>query len=257
MSTEPLLRPDQRRRQSSANGDNALTPEPHRSGSKHISDAILGATDGLTVPFALTASLSSLGSSNIVVIAGLAELLSGAISMGVGGFLSGKNEYDHYMTELAREKQEIEEVPHQESDECISILRDFGVSKDLCRAFVHELRADKAKWVDFMMKFELGLGEQPERLDAVYTGAVIGGAYFVGGLVPLLPYFFLDTWTALWVSVGVTAVTLFIFGYIKTYVGRKNKVNALKGGIEVLLIGAIAAVSAYGIVRLIGAPDEG
>ena len=257
--TDPLVASAHNRLASTdaASNNDYTHTEPHISSgfSSLLSDATIGLSDGLTVPFALTASLSSLGSSELVVIAGLAELFSGAISMGVGGYLSSLNDIETYQRERLREEDEVETIPHREMEECVEILAEFGVPREICYDFVCELRKRPEKWVDFMMKFELGLGDKPQPSDCWKKAVVIGGSYFIGGLVPLLPYFFFDPFTALMVSIAITGVVLFAFGFIKNYIGRKNKMAAFKSGMQVLFVGGLAAGSSYAIVKMIGGTD--
>lgn len=222
--------------------------EEHLQSSDLLRDIVIGMSDGLTVPFALAAGLSGAVSSNsIIVIAGIAEIAAGSIAMGLGGFLAGQTERDHYESELKREYDEVERVPEIEKAEVKEFFEKIGLSEDMQTKAVEEIAKDKKKWVDFMMKYELGL-ERPDPKRASKSAFNIGISYIVGGLVPLSPYFFIGTPAqALKVSVVVTLVCLFIFGFFKS---RITGINAWGGAIRVTLIGAVAAGAAYGVASL-------
>ena len=222
--------------------------EEHLKSSDALRDIVIGMSDGLTVPFALAAGLSgAVLSTEIIVIAGIAEIAAGSIAMGLGGYLAGKTEQDHYNSELKREYEEVERVPETEKEEVREFFRDIGLSNELQVQAVAEISKDKEKWVDFMMKHELGL-EKPDPKRATKSALNIGLSYVVGGLVPLSPYFFIDDpIEALKISALVTLVCLFIFGYFKS---RFTGVNPLEGAIRVTLIGALAASAAFGVAKL-------
>jgi predicted membrane protein (TIGR00267 family) len=225
--------------------------EEHLQSSDVLRDIVIGMSDGLTVPFALAAGLSgAVDSTGIIVIAGIAEIAAGSIAMGLGGYLAGKTEIDHYNSELKREYDEVERVPEREKEEVREFFSNIGLSGAVQQQAVEEISQDKEKWVDFMMKYELGL-EKPDPRRATKSALNIGISYIVGGLVPLSPYFFLDTpIEALKWSVGLTLICLFIFGYFKSKI---TGINPMAGAIRVTLIGAMAAAAAYGVARLIGA----
>lgn len=206
-------------------------------------------SDGLTVPFALAAGLSgAVKSSGIVVTAGIAEIVAGSIAMGLGGFLAGKTEADHYTSELKREYEEVERVPDQEKLEVREVFADFGLSEKLQHEIADEMAKDKDKWVDFMMRYELGL-EKPETNRARKSAITIGLSYIVGGIIPLSPYFFIaDSQRALLYSCAITVVCLFVFGYFKS---RVTGQPAISGAFKVLIIGALAAAAAFVMAKLI------
>lgn len=229
-----------------------MTPhiERHFTGTATVRDIVIGMADGLTVPFALAAGLSGVvASSGIVVTAGLAEIAAGSIAMGLGGYLAARTDADHYDSERSRERQEVEQHPRREEDEVASILGRYGLSKEHIAPLVATMRAHPDQWVNFMMRFELGL-DVPDPKRAGVSALTIAGSYIVGGLIPLLPYIFLDNiFTALWGSIAVTPVALFIFGYVKSgFTG----IPPLRGGIQTVLVGGLAAAAAFGIARLIG-----
>jgi len=223
--------------------------EHHLKSSDTIRDIVIGMSDGLTVPFALAAGLSgAINSSTIVVTAGIAEIVAGSIAMGLGGFLAGRTESDHYNSELKREYEEIERVPEQEKAEVKEVFADFGLSVSLQNQIADEMAKDKDKWVDFMMRYELGL-EKPEANRATQSAFTIGISYIVGGIIPLCPYFFeSNSQHALYYSCAITLVCLFVFGYFKSKVTGQP---ALTGALKVLFIGALAATAAFVMAKLI------
>jgi predicted membrane protein (TIGR00267 family) len=223
--------------------------EHHLKSSDTIRDIVIGMSDGLTVPFALAAGLSgAITSSNIVVTAGIAEIVAGSIAMGLGGFLAGKTEADHYTSELKREYDEVERVPDEEKFEVKEVFAGFGLSEQLQNEVAEEMAKDKDKWVDFMMRYELGL-EKPEANRATQSAITIGVSYIVGGIIPLSPYFFIaDSQRALYYSCAITTVCLFVFGYFKSKVTGQPP---LSGAIKVLIIGALAAAAAFFMAKLI------
>jgi len=223
--------------------------EHHLKSSDTIKDIVIGMSDGLTVPFALAAGLSgAVNSSGIVVTAGIAEIVAGSIAMGLGGFLAGRTEADHYDSELKREYDEIERVPEQEKFEVKEVFADFGLSVALQDQIADEMAKDKDKWVDFMMRYELGL-EKPEANRATQSAVTIGISYIVGGIIPLSPYIFIvNSQIALYYSCAITMVCLFVFGYFKSKVTGQP---AISGAIKVLFIGALAAAAAFGMAKWI------
>ena len=203
---------------------------------------------GLTVPFALAAGLSgAVDSSNIIVIAGIAEIAAGSIAMGLGGYLSGKTEQDHYANEVKREYDEVENLRHKEIEETKEFFAGIGLSEKLQEQATEEIARDKDRWVDFMMKYELGL-DKPDPKRASKSAINIGLSYVVGGIIPLSPYFFIhNSSEALKISVVATLICLFVFGYFKSKV---TGVHALGGAIRVTLIGALAAGAAFAVAKL-------
>jgi len=223
--------------------------EHHLKSSDTIRDIVIGMSDGLTVPFALAAGLSGAGStSGIVVTAGIAEIVAGSIAMGLGGFLAGRTEADHYKSELQREYDEVERVPEQEKAEVKEVFAEFGLSPALQDQIANEMAKDKDRWVDFMMRYELGL-EKPQANRATQSAVTIGISYIVGGVIPLSPYFFIrESQTALYYSCAITMVCLFVFGYFKS---RVTGQPVFTGALKVLVIGALAAAAAFFMAKLI------
>lgn len=225
--------------------------EKHFSGSEIVRDVVIGMSDGLTVPFALAAGLSGAALSNgVIVTAGLAEIVAGSIAMGLGGYLAGKTEQDHYQSELQREYDEVEKYPEREKQEVRDVFIEYGLSEQAQELIVEELAKDKDKWVNFMMRYELGL-EKPDVNRARQSALTIGISYIIGGIVPLSSYFPVFTSNAadgFYYSCIITAVCLFVFGYFKTKIIGQPP---LRGAFKVLAIGALAAASAYFIASWI------
>ncbi len=221
--------------------------ENHLKSSAFITDMVIGMSDGLTVPFALAAGLSSVVQSNdIVITAGIAEIAAGSIAMGLGGYLAGRTELEHYQSELQREYDEVERVPEREKEEVKEVFAEYGLSEQSQNMIVEELAKDKDKWVDFMMKFELGL-EKPDPNRARNSAANIGVSYIVGGLLPLSAYFFTSNPTdGLVVSAVLTTICLFVFGYFKSKVTGQPPIQ---GALKVTLIGVLAAAAAFGVAK--------
>ena len=222
--------------------------ESHLKSSDALRDIVIGMSDGLTVPFALAAGLSGVvSSSSIIVIAGIAEICAGSIAMGLGGYLAGKTEQDHYKSEQRREYDEVENLRHREIEETKEFFANIGLSAQLQQQATDEIAQDKDRWVDFMMKYELGL-EKPDPKRATKSALNIGVSYIAGGIIPLSPYFFIsDSTEALKISVIATLVCLFIFGFFKS---KLTGVNPLLGALRVTLIGAMAAAAAFGVAKL-------
>jgi VIT1/CCC1 family predicted Fe2+/Mn2+ transporter len=222
--------------------------EEHLKNSDFITDMVIGMSDGLTVPFALAAGLSAAVASNTIIItAGIAEIVAGSIAMGLGGYLAGKTEIEHYDSELQREFDEVENLPEKEKEEVKEIFADYGLSEQSQDLIVEELAKDKHKWVDFMMKFELGL-ERPNLNRARNSALTIGGAYIVGGFIPLCGYIFTQApKEGLLFSSVLTIVCLLVFGYFKSKVTGQPP---LKGAFKVMVIGVIAAAAAFFVAQL-------
>ena len=223
--------------------------EEHLKSSAFISDIVIGMSDGLTVPFALAAGLSAaVGSNSIIITAGIAEISAGCIAMGLGGYLAGKTEQEHYESELRREYLEIENVPEREKEEVKEIFAEYGLDSKAQDLIVDQLSRNKDHWVDFMMKFELGL-EKPDINRARNSALTIGFSYCVGGMLPLSAYFFTSMpHDGLLLSAMLTTICLFVFGYFKS---RVTGQPPLKGALKVTAIGLIAAGAAFLIARLI------
>jgi len=224
--------------------------ETHFTGSEFVRDIVIGMSDGLTVPFALAAGLSgAVDSSGIILTAGLAEVAAGAIAMGLGGYMAGRTDIEHFATERAREEREVAEVPQREVTEVTDILRSYGLDEDDAARVVKSIKADKKRWVDFMMRFELGL-EEPDPKRASRSALTIALAYIAGGMIPLAPYFlFGSVTTALLVSVLVTLLALLVFGYIK---GLFTTGKPVRSAAQTVIVGGLAASAAFLIAKALG-----
>src|SRR3954468_10759057 len=227
--------------------------ESHFTASASVRDVVIGMADGLTVPFALAAGItgaiaSSGGATSLVVTAGLAEIAGGSIAMGLGGYLAARTDAEHYESEREREVREIVELPDVETEEVAKVFREYGLSDAQMQPIVEAICNDPKRWVDFMMRFELGL-EEPDPRRATRSALTIAGAYIVGGLIPLAPYMMFSNLTVgLRYSVVITLIALALFGYVKSrFVG----ISPWKGALQLVLTGGIAAMAAFALVRLI------
>jgi len=223
--------------------------ETHFQSSELVRDVVIGMADGLTVPFALAAGLSgAVGSSHIVVLAGLAEIAAGSIAMGLGGYLAARGDLEHYGSERMREEREIVERTADEEQEIYEIFEQYGVERAESASVLRALKRNPAAWVDFMMRFELGL-EEPAASRARQSAAVIAFSYIAGGIIPLFPYMIMQqTASALRASIVITLVALFVFGAIK---GRLTGGGTWKSALQTVSIGGLAAAAAYTLARLL------
>jgi len=227
--------------------------EKHFTATAAVRDIVIGMSDGLTVPFALAAGLTSAAAAlakgtGIIVTAGFAEIAAGSIAMGLGGYLAAKTDTEHYASELEREYRETVELPEIETEEVAKVFREYGLTQAQMEPIVTAITGDQKKWVDFMMRFELGL-EPPDPARAARSAGTIAVSYIVGGLIPLTPYILMrEIIPALWLSVGVTLLALFVFGSIK---GHYTGVKPWRGGFQTVLVGGLADAAAFLIARLI------
>ena len=224
--------------------------EHHFTASDTVRDVVIGMSDGLTVPFALAAGLSgAIASTGIIVTAGLAEIAAGSIAMGLGGYLAGRSDAEHYASERDREHREVREKPAVEAREVAEIFRDYGLTEAETEPILRSFQKRPQDWIDFMMRFELGL-EKPDPRRALKSALTIGGSYAAGGLIPLGPYLLMsDAPTALRVSVVVTLLALSVFGFVK---GRFTGARPWKSALQTTLIGGLAAAAAFAIARAVG-----
>ena len=223
--------------------------EHHFTAGAAVRDIVIGMSDGLTVPFALAAGLTgAVSSTHIIVTAGFAEIAAGSIAMGLGGYLAARSDAEHYASERAREEEEIVTRPDDEAREVADIFLSYGLTAEESSTVVEALRRRPKDWVDFMMRFELGL-EKPEPGRALRSALTIAGAYIVGGLIPLSAYLiFADAHRALNVSVVMTLVALGVFGAIK---GRFTGTPLLRSALQTMFIGGLAAAAAFALARAI------
>ncbi|MDQ6694941.1 MAG: VIT1/CCC1 transporter family protein [Chloroflexota bacterium] len=223
--------------------------ERHFTAGETVRDVVIGMSDGLTVPFALAAGLSgAISTTSIIVTAGLAEIAAGSIAMGLGGYLAAKSDAEHYASERLREEQEVREKADIEKAEVAEVFQSYGLTAEESAPIVEALSRRPDAWVDFMMRFELGL-EEPDPKRALTSALTIAGAYIAGGLIPLSPYILLShVQTALLVSVVATLIALTLFGYVK---GRFTGTRPVRSALQTVLIGGLAAAAAFLIARAI------
>ncbi|WP_309139659.1 VIT1/CCC1 transporter family protein [Siccirubricoccus sp. G192] len=224
--------------------------EQHFTASQTVRDLVIGTADGLTVPFALAAGLSGAVAANpLIVTAGMAEIAAGCVAMGLGGYLAARTDAQHYVTERAREEQETRDYPEREKWEVSALLHRYGLRGETLARATEAIASDRRRWVDFMMRFELEIAE-PAPGRAAQSAATIGGAYVVGGLIPLAPYMVLaETLPALAASCGLTGTALLGFGWLKA---RATGLPPLRGALQTLLIGGLAAATAFLVARWVG-----
>jgi VIT1/CCC1 family predicted Fe2+/Mn2+ transporter len=228
--------------------------ERHFTAGETVRDIVIGMSDGLTVPFALAAGLTgAIAQAGIIVTAGLAEIAAGSIAMGLGGYLAAKSDAEHYAKEREREKREVKEIPDEEKREVTQVFHSYGLSDEESEPIVEALAKHPQKWVDFMMRFELGL-EKPDPKRALVSAFTIAVSYVAGGLIPLAPYIVADfvkqmsVATALLLSIALTLIALLVFGFIK---GRYTGTRPLRSALQTALIGSLAAGAAFLIAQLI------
>ncbi len=223
--------------------------EFHFLASATVRDVVIGMSDGLTVPFALAAGLTGATvGSGVIVTAGLAEIAAGAVAMGLGGYLAARTDAEHYRAEYRRELRETEETPDEERREVRLILTEQGLDREMADTVVEALARDRHRWVDFMMRFELGL-EKPDSARAPTSALTIGVSYIVGGLIPLLPYMLVhDIGSALRASIAFTLMALAIFGGVK---GKLTGSRPLRSSLQTVVIGGIAGAVAFAIARAV------
>jgi VIT1/CCC1 family predicted Fe2+/Mn2+ transporter len=223
--------------------------ETHFTSSEIVRDVVIGMSDGLTVPFALAAGLSgAVASTGIVVTAGLAEVAAGSVAMGLGGYLAARGDAEHYASERRREAQEVRDIPEREAIEVAEVLQQYGLTAEESAPVVAALRQKPEAWINFMMRFELGL-EEPHPGRAIKSAGTIAAAYIAGGFIPLVPYMTLQNGqSALLFSVVITLAALLVFGYVK---GRFTGTKPLRSALQTMLIGGVAATVAFAIAKLI------
>ncbi len=223
--------------------------EKHFTASARIRDIVIGMSDGLTVPFALAAGLSgAVDSTRVVITAGLAEIAAGSIAMGLGGYLAARTDAEHYASERAREARETIDIPDEEKREVAEVFEHYGLPGDLAKTAAHAMSKDRRRWIDFMMRFELGL-EEPDPRRARTSALTIALSYVAGGLVPLAPYFlFPNMRTALEGSILITLLALLLFGYVK---GHFTVKKPLRSAWQTAVVGGLAAAAAFAIAKFI------
>ena len=226
--------------------------ESHITLSPAVRDIIIGMSDGLTVPFAIAAGLASANASDatIIIAAVLAEIAAGSVSMGLGGYLAANTEAQHYASERAREDWEVDNKPDVEKKEVEDFFMQYGLTSAEAAPIVASLSARKKDWVDFMMRFELGL-EEPDKRRALKSAATIAGAYVVGGLIPLSPYLIIghaNLSLAFEYSIGTTLLALVVFGYLR---GKVIGASVWRSMLQTVLVGAVASAAAFALAKLV------
>ncbi len=213
-------------------------------------DVMLGLNDGLVASFAVTSGVAAAFSiARVVVMAGMAEMLGGGISMGAAAFLSSRSQVEFYQSEIARERDEMARWPEREREEVRAIYRKKGFSGPLLDEIVAHITAEPERWADVMMREELGLHH--EHLDVPHRSAArVGVSYLLGAAIPIIPYTLLTPSVAVIVSAGVTITALFAVGALKTlFVSR----SWWRSGLESMAIGVAAAVVTYAAGWMFGA----
>src|SRR5256885_15161917 len=206
---------------------------------------VFGTSDGLVTVLAFVAGVSaSLASRRLVLMAGLAEMFAGAVSMGLGAFLGTRAEKDWYERERRREEAEVEKIPHLEKEELRDIYRRKGLEGETLERVVDVFTANEQRWVDIMMSEELGL--QPVESSPWSAGLIVGVSYIVAAAVPLLPYLFLVGTRALFGSMALTAVALYGVGVAKARITQRPE---LRAGIETMMTGLIGTAVCWAIGR--------
>lgn len=222
------------------------TEQIHVSGGERLRDLVLGLNDGLVASFAVTSGLAGAAASGLlVVMAGLAEMLGGAISMGLASFISVRSHVEFYQSEIERERVEMEKWPEREREEIRHIYRAKGFSGPLLEQVVEHITADPERWRNVMMREELGLtGEFDSPL---HSGLTVGAAYLLGATVPVLPYLFVRPAIGILVSAALAVFALFTIGALKATITTRSW---WRSGLESALTGAIAAAATFAAGRL-------
>jgi len=201
--------------------------------------------DGLVTTIGFLAGVTgSISDSRIILLAGMVEVVAGAFSMSIGGYLATKSQTEFFHSEIEREKWEIEKMPEKEAQEVREIYRDMGFNRVEQDMIVNRVTSDKELLLRFMKREELGLID--EHFDDPSKVAVtMGLSFLVGSLPPILPYFFIGTPNhAILMAILLSVLFLFFAGVVKT---RLTKVNPFRSGIEMTFLGVLAAGVGYGI----------
>ncbi|KAK5212649.1 Protein ccc1 [Exophiala xenobiotica] len=229
-----------------------------RLDARIISDAILGLSDGLTVPFALTAGLTALGDTRVVILGGLAELVAGAISMGLGGYVGAKSEVESYNATDRTCNQLITHDPDAARDYVQEYFQQFGLSEEETIRVANHIKASTPMFKEFLMQNHFQAA-RPDTGRPYLSALTLGISYFVGGFLPLIPYFLVprdDVLGGLWWSIALMGVVLLVFGYVKTgvirgWTGKDNYRACTGGAVQMFVVGVIAAGAAVGLVRVV------
>lgn len=213
-----------------------------------VREIVFGANDGLVAAFAVVSGVHGAAvPSRVVFLAGLVELLGGTVAMGLGGYLALKSEREYYQAERRREEREVDMFPETERKEITDIYRKKGFEGDVLEATVAHVTAERERWIETMMREELGLS--PETRSPMVSGIATGAAYAFGAAMPTLPYAFLQEQSAFHWSIALTLATLFVVGAGKTVVTGRSW---WRSGTESVLIGAAAAGVTFVVGWLLG-----
>jgi vacuolar iron transporter family protein len=207
-----------------------------------IREAVFGAQDGLTSVLAVVSTVGgATGQPFAVLVAGFAAMLAGVFSMAAGEYMSSKSQREIFEAQIATEAKEVDERPGEAEAEVAFLLEREGLSADAARRVASELATSKPVLLNTMVEKELGLTVEDD-VNALRGALVMGAAFGLGGLVPILPYLFLSVHTAVYLSVTLAALTLFGMGAIKS---RFTKRNWFKSGLEIFALGAFAGIAGY------------
>jgi VIT1/CCC1 family predicted Fe2+/Mn2+ transporter len=226
------------------------TEKIHAPGGTRLRDVMLGLNDGLVAAFAVTSGVAgAFSSSKIVVMAGMAEMLGGAVSMGLAAYASARAHYEFYQSEKRRERDEIVRWPERERDEVRAIYRNKGFSGVLLDQIVGHITADPTRWRNVMMREELGFGAEVSE-PPLRSGATVGISYLIGAAVPLLPYLVVNPPLGILASALATILVLFVVGALKTLITARPW---WRSGLESMGIGIAAGIVTYGAGLLFAA----
>ncbi|EFR01598.1 hypothetical protein MGYG_04601 [Nannizzia gypsea CBS 118893] len=234
----------------------SITSTRPRVNARIVSDAILGLSDGLTVPFALSAGLSALGNTRVVVVGGLAELVAGAISMGLGGYVGARSEVESYEATVRETKHLVKASPVETMNIIREVFAPYNLPDEPVAHMSNILYNSPEKLLDFLLTFH-HKESKPGCNQAWISAITLALGYFIGGFIPLIPYFIVDhVLAALYYSIGIMIFTLLVFGYVKTcivrgWAGRENIVAGIKGGLQMVVVGGLAAGAAIALARAI------
>ena len=219
------------------------TEQIHAAGGARLRDIMLGLNDGLVASFAVTSGVAGAFSiASIVIMAGLSEMLGGAVAMGLAAFASARAQSEFYQSEIQRERHEIERWPDREREEIRSIYRKKGFAGPLLEQIVSHITADPARWSGVMMREELGFGAEVDQ-SPLRSGLTVGLSYLVGAMVPVAPYFFVSPPGGVLASALATVAVLFGVGAAKTVITSRSW---WRSGFESMAIGIAAAAVTYG-----------
>lgn len=226
------------------------TEQVHAAGGTWVRDVMLGLNDGLVASFAVTSGVAgAFTSGNAAMMAGLSEMLGGAVAMGLAAFISARSQIEFYMSEIERERDEIERWPERERDEIGQIYRGKGFTGPLLEQIVAHITADPVRWSNVMMREELGFNEESFE-NPLRSALAVGLSYLAGAAVPVWPYIFFVPTDGVIISALSTVVVLFGVGALKTIITSRSW---WKSGLESMLTGIAAAAVTYGAGRLFAA----